>query len=92
MHGKRQWGGTGINALGKTTAKIAETGEDDKHMGRWAWMRLRGKKDTVVVAVYNPVKNNTGPQSVHMQQRAALLETGDTNEPLEVLCLSLIHI
>ena len=86
IHGKTQWGGTGIMVTSRLTAKIQDGKPGDRDMGRWTWMTLRGgTHGTVVITVYNPVYNKRGPGSVYLQQVAALLEEGIRNNPCKVL-------
>ena len=42
-YGRRQYGGTFILAKGEVTDCIADTGMDPSGLGRWSWMRFRGK-------------------------------------------------
>ena len=86
VHGKTQWGGTGMVTINRLTAKIQDMGTDHRELGRWTWTMLRGRgAGTVIATVYNPVHNNRSAGSVYMQQVAALAEDGVTEDPRAVL-------
>ena len=86
LHKKSQWGGTGMVTIGRLTAKIKDTKSDEANLGRWAWTTLRGAQwDTVVLTVYQPVRNHRGAASVYQQQKAVLLDQNDTTDPIEKL-------
>ena len=51
-----QWGGTGVMAHGKMSHFVMGSGKDKSRLGRWSWMRFRGKGQVVlrVVSIYQP--------------------------------------
>ena len=75
------WGGTGIMCMNQTAARVFETGQDPTGLGRWTWMKLRGKGMILrVVSVYRPC-DSKGPTSVAGQHRLVLLEEGVNDNP-----------
>ena len=68
-----QYGGTAMMAINTMVAKINTCGYDPSGLGRWCWMLLRGKRDTVtrIVTAYCPCKANikgtTGQHTVYAQ-------------------------
>jgi endonuclease/exonuclease/phosphatase family metal-dependent hydrolase len=78
------WGGTGIMCMNRMAARVFETGQDPSGMGRWTWMRLRGKGMNLrIVSVYRPC-DSSGPTSVAGQQRTILLEEDIQDNPRKV--------
>ena len=74
---KHQPGGTAIIARGEMALRNMGIGQDSRKLGRWSWIRLRGKDGITlrVVLVYFPtVKKEIGKKKVYMQQKAALLQ------------------
>ena len=55
-----QYGGTAMIAVNTMVAKVNTCGYDPSGLGRWCWMLLRGKRDTVtrIVTAYCPCKAN----------------------------------
>ena len=75
------WGGTGIMCLNRTAARVFKSGQDPTGMGRWTWMRLRGKGMNLRIAsVYRPC-DSSGPTSVSGQQHTVLLDDGIDDNP-----------
>jgi hypothetical protein len=60
----------------KITHHLIGRGSDPRHLGRWTWMRFRGRHDLTlrVIVVYRPTKSS-GATTVYQQQRSALLLT-----------------
>ena len=46
-----QWGGTGVVAHGKMSHFVMQTGVDKLGLGRWSWMRFRGRGSVVLRVV-----------------------------------------
>ncbi len=69
LKGARQPGGTAIAVFGSTCHRIDKFGHDSSGLGRWAWVRLRGKNGTHqrIISAYRPVKNDY-PFSTYTQQ------------------------
>jgi hypothetical protein len=70
--GKVQEGGTGSICFGESVGYIRKTGKDDKRLGRWSWILLRGnnKHQTRIISAYNPCKNkNVNFGTTYQQQR-----------------------
>ena len=64
-----QPGGTAMMAVNKLSYCVQSTGQDKRGMGRWCWIRLRGKGgvQTRLITVYVPTKN-AGENTVYAQQ------------------------
>ena len=68
-----QYGGTTMMAVNTLVAKINTTGYDPTGLGRWSWMLMRGKRDTItrVITAYCPCKpqlsGTTGQHTVYAQ-------------------------
>ncbi len=62
-----QYGGVGALALGETWHRLCGTGEDLTGLGRWVWMRYKGKGEhhLRVVGAYRPNPKGTGENTVH---------------------------
>lgn len=54
---KRQYGGTMTISQGSSSGRVVTTGRDNCQLGRWSWMKFRGKNNLTlrVVTVYRPV-------------------------------------
>jgi len=60
-HGdKFQSGGTAVLVVNKMSHKTTKPGDDPTGLGRWSWVRLRGKENHFlrVVLVYHPCKSD----------------------------------
>ena len=68
-----QYGGMTMMAVNTIVAKINTCGYDPSSLGRWSWMLMRGKRDTItrVITAYCPCKNKisgtTGQHTVYAQ-------------------------
>ena len=68
-----QYGGTAMIAVNSLVAKINQTGYDPSGLGRWSWILMRGKRDTItrIITAYCPVKpsisGTTGQHTVYAQ-------------------------
>jgi exonuclease III len=80
---RNQWGGTGIISRGKIKYYTLQVGGDTTGLGRWTWVRSRGKGGMVlrVVTVYCPCLNREGPLSVWSQHKTFLQSSNDDREP-----------
>ena len=79
----RQWGGTGILAIGQTAHHAAGSGIDPTNLGRWCWTRYRGSNGILfrLYSIYRPSDNSTGQLSVYAQHQRYLLDKGDNRPP-----------
>jgi hypothetical protein len=78
-----QYGGVGALALEETRHRLCGTGEDLTGLGRWVWIRYKGKghHHLRVVGVYRPNPKGTGEHTVHAQHQKYLLQKEDTRDP-----------
>ena len=63
-----QYGGTAMIAVNTLVSKINTTGFDESGLGRWSWVLMRGKRDTVtrIITAYCPVKpSSSGIKGQH---------------------------
>ena len=65
----KQYGGTFQLTMGQLAARVADTGVDDRNLGRWAWTQFKGRHghSTHIVSVYVPCCS-TGEETVYKQQ------------------------
>jgi exonuclease III len=77
-----QYGGVGVLAVGETRHRICATGEDDTGLGRWAWVRYKGKGETFlrVVGAYRPNPKAYGENTVFIQHQRYLLTQHDSRD------------
>ena len=88
-----QPGGVATMTVDKLAYKVVESGEDSKKLGRWTWIRLRGRNDKHlrVATVYRPCVPSAGSNrsqgsfTVHCQHMRGLLKDGDTRLPRRAL-------
>ena len=68
----RQYGGTGFKINENLRARMADHCGDSFHIGRWSWVKIKGKdkKCTVFISAYRyrPCKNTVGINPVWNQQ------------------------
>ena len=67
--------------LGKWTSRCLNKGQDSTGMGRWAWQRMRGKGDKVIMTItaYRVCQTSlAGPNTAHSQQWQMLTKQGKT--------------
>jgi hypothetical protein len=71
---RRQFGGALTITKDETCHKIVASGNDFLHLGRWSWIKLRGKGGIHVriLAVYRPVRSS-GFTTTYQEQKRALL-------------------
>ena len=76
--GKYELGGTGIITSARGTTHTIREGRDDKHLGRWNWITLQGKRDikTTVISIYRPIQG----QQTLQRQYARLCEKQNIKE------------
>lgn len=69
-----QQGGVSITAQGTLKEYYQGTGEDEKGLGRWVWMKFEGRDNvkTAIVQLYRPVKNTDDAGSTYNQQLQVL--------------------
>jgi hypothetical protein len=79
----KQYGGVGAIALGPTRHRLCSTGEDLTGLGRWVWVRYKGKGEhhLRVVGAYPPNPKGTGEHMVHAQHQKSLLNKDNKREP-----------
>ena len=65
-----QYGGTMTLARDDISHRAIQSGYDDSGMGRWSYIRFRGKRKNVtrVMTCYCPVRSTAGPNTVYSQQ------------------------
>ena len=63
-----QPGGSAIICVDKAAARLFSRGEDQSKLGRWCWVRLRGRGGVFlrVISAYHPCQS-TGPHSTYMR-------------------------
>jgi hypothetical protein len=81
--GTLQYGGVGTFALGPTRHRLCSTGEDLTGLGRWVWMRYKGKGEhhLRVVGAYRPNPQGTGEHTVHAQHQKYFLQKAGNRDP-----------
>jgi len=77
-----QLGGTALLVLNKLSHKTTRPGDDTSGLGRWCWVRLRGKENHFlrVVSVYRPCKAD-GHLATYQQQVRGLSKQGKNTCP-----------
>ena len=74
-----QPGGTAVFCRDEMGLRFMGAGVDEKKLGRWSWMKFRGKNSMSirVISVYVPnITLQTGSKKVYNQQKHALLAMG----------------
>ena len=81
-----QPGSTGVVALDDECTHVVEKGHDHSQMGRWSWLKFRGKQSYTlrVLSVYRPVKS-LGLSSTFQQQVRGLHKISICGNPRQVL-------
>ena len=75
---RSQYGGTALLAVNDIVNKINTCGTDSSGLGRWSWILMRGKHQTVtrIISAYCPVQSNkkgaAGQRTVSAQHIAVL--------------------
>ena len=69
-----QYGGTMTMARDDISHRAIQSGYDESGMGRWSYIRFRGKRKNVtrVMTCYCPNRSTTGPNTVYSQQLQTL--------------------
>lgn len=64
-----QFGGVAMLTRNQFAHRVANSGVDPSGLGRWCWVRFRGKAGVHlrVIVAYRPVFNPSGPTSVYNQ-------------------------
>ena len=92
---RHQYGGCISLGVEQVTHRISGSGADERGLGRWSWLLLKGKDKVLVrvVTVYQPNLNKLSTQcgSVYSQQRAQLLQNNIDKCPLEIFRSDLIQ-
>jgi len=86
---RKQWGGTAIITRGKLAQTYMGQGEDPTRLGRWVWMRFKGRNGLTlrIVSVYCPNppsssgRSKSKDQSVHQQHLKYLNDKNDDRTP-----------
>ena len=75
----RQYGGTAVIAFNQAVHKVESVGRDPTGLGRWCWLRLRGKGGSHfrVISAYRPVLNKSDDFSCYNQQQYYFGTQGD---------------
>ena len=79
----RLWGGTGMVIDSNTTSLKIEQGNDPTGLGRWCWVRLKGKggQTVKIISAYRPVKNEKDAGSCWRQHIRHLRTDRITGDP-----------
>ena len=81
-----QYGGTSVVATNTIASRVISTGLDDAGLGRWAWIKFRGKNKTFarIISVYQPHEGSDKlhPKSVYRQQQRYWLNKDSDTCPL----------
>jgi exonuclease III len=82
----KQYGGTFQLTMGQLASRVAETGVDDRNLGRWAWTQFKGRNghSTRIVSVYVPCRSD-GEETVYKQHQRHLRTIGIMDCPRHVL-------
>jgi hypothetical protein len=67
----RRFGGTAIFTINKASHRVIDKGADKSNLGRWSWIRFKGKGDHTlrVITAYCPNPHH-GPYTVYAQHNA----------------------
>jgi hypothetical protein len=88
-------GGTVTIAVNEWTSQISEAGKDPRGLGRWSFLRTKGKLEQklLIITVYQVCKSSihtSGPSMAFMQQFHSLQAQGIKNpDPRGHFCLAL---
>lgn len=82
---KSDWqvGGVCVWSLNQMAHRVCGQGSDASGLGRWTWVRYRGKNQTSLrfVTAYRASKVSKGSSTVYAQQRNTLLKRDDSRCP-----------
>ncbi len=83
--GTRKPGGTAMGALGKWSTCTDETGVDPRGLGRWSYIKLRGRQGRKIVAItaYQVCQKHHARvgDTTNYHQQATLLRTAGVEDP-----------
>jgi len=88
----KQYGGVAMWTIGKVTHRISHKGQDTSGLGRWTWVRYRGKNNRYLrmYTAYRLAMPSGGPYTFYAQHRTYLLSQKDNRRPraafLEDIC------
>ena len=89
-----QEGGTAMIALDEAAASVTKIGTDPSGLGRWTWMKIKGKGTHVtrVICAYQLccTSENGGETTTAAQHRQYFRERGDERNPRELFRHNLI--
>ena len=83
-----QPGGTMVHSINKSAHRVIEKGRDTTGLGRWSWIRYRGKHDVIlqVISAYRPcVPRDPGESTVHSQHQRYLDNNDDNRRPRQAM-------
>ena len=62
---KYEPGGVLLSTRGKCTAHIIKKGIDNRNLGRWTWITVKGKRDsqTTIITAYRPINQQVTAQN-----------------------------
>ncbi len=87
-----QYGGTALFSIGKAAHRIISKGIDPTNLGRWVWVRYRGRNNQTlrIFSAYRPNPPGGGPFTVYAQHRQFFNSRDDERCPraafLDDLC------
>ena len=84
-----QPGGNLLHCIDRLTHRVRESGRDPSGLGRWSWLRFRGRHDitTTLICAYRPCKpsRNTGINTVYSQHLRYMDDIGDERDPRQAI-------
>ena len=84
---KRQYGGVVILTRNNAASRVMESGKDDSGLGRWVWVRYRGRNGivTCIICCYRPCvpSSNGSTGSVYAQHQRHFNDKADDICPRE---------
>ena len=85
---RHYYGGCATIGINQVTHRVAGSGADERGLGRWSWLLLKGKNNRTVriVTTYQPHinKNALQPGTAYSQHRQHLLQQGIETCPVEL--------
>ncbi len=81
-----QPGGTIVTAINRAAHRVRKVGRDKSGLGRWSWLRFRGKNNItmVIISAYRPCKpsrQSAGTNTTYAQHIRYLDAMGDDRNP-----------
>lgn len=93
---KHLFGGTIVLTQGQFCHRVATTGADERGLGRWAWMHVKGinKASARIILAYRPCKTNSDlhNSTVYRQHYKRLKETDIDECPIQQFQFDLIQL